>query len=134
MGSPWLRLSSNSVRMTPMASRDLFKPLLALREPIFGPKSQKTSKKHKKSPHSYRLMPGFTYFCPVVCGKTTIRSRGNRTGCCPVPTSPPSRAPNHYANPALESPLPSDFLCTGKASPGRARVFFLSSAVKSIIC
>ena len=43
MGSPWLRLSSNSARMNPTASRNLFKPLPALREPIFGPKSQNIS-------------------------------------------------------------------------------------------
>ncbi len=40
MGSPWLRLSSNSARMNPTASKNLFKPLPALREPIFSTKSQ----------------------------------------------------------------------------------------------
>ncbi len=40
MGSPWLSLSSNSARMNPTASRNLFKPLPALREPIFSTKSQ----------------------------------------------------------------------------------------------
>ena len=43
LGSPLLRLGSNLARMNPMASRDLLKPLPALREPIFGPKSLKTS-------------------------------------------------------------------------------------------
>ena len=43
IGSPWLGLSSNSARMNPTASRNLFKPLPALREPIFGPTSQNTS-------------------------------------------------------------------------------------------
>ena len=38
IGSPWLRLGSNSARMNPTASRNLFKPLPALREPISGPK------------------------------------------------------------------------------------------------
>ncbi len=42
IGSPWLGLGSNLARMNPTASRDLLKPLPALREPIFGPKSQKT--------------------------------------------------------------------------------------------
>ena len=37
MGSPWLRLSSNSARMNPTASKNLFKPLPALREPTWGP-------------------------------------------------------------------------------------------------
>ncbi len=41
MGSPWLRLSSNSARLNPTASRNLLKPLPALREPISGPKFQK---------------------------------------------------------------------------------------------
>ena len=44
IGSPWLGLSSNSARMNPMASRHLFKPLPALLEPAFGPKSQKKLK------------------------------------------------------------------------------------------
>ena len=43
IGSPWLGLGSNLARMNPTASRDLLKPLPALREPIFGPKSQKNS-------------------------------------------------------------------------------------------
>ena len=41
IGSPWLGLSSNSARMNPTASRNLFKPLPALREPISGPKYRK---------------------------------------------------------------------------------------------
>ena len=41
IGSPWLGLSSNLARMNPTASRNLFKPLPALREPISGPKYSK---------------------------------------------------------------------------------------------
>ncbi len=37
IGSPWLGLSSNSARMNPTASKNLFKPLPALREPSWGP-------------------------------------------------------------------------------------------------
>ncbi len=43
------------------------------------PKSSKTSKKHQKSPHSYRLMPGFTYplnCFAVFCRKKTLCSLG----------------------------------------------------------
>ncbi len=41
IGSPWLRLGSNLARMNPTASRNLLKPLPALREPISGPKFRK---------------------------------------------------------------------------------------------
>ena len=41
IGSPWLGLGSNLARMNPTASRNLFKPLPALREPISGPKYRK---------------------------------------------------------------------------------------------
>ncbi len=43
IGCPWLGLSSNSARMNPTASKNLLKPLPALCEPIFGPKSKKAS-------------------------------------------------------------------------------------------
>ncbi len=56
IGSPWLGLGSNSARMDPMASRNSFKPLPALREPISGPKSKK--EKTDPLPHSYRLKAG----------------------------------------------------------------------------
>ncbi len=63
IGSPWLGLGSNLARMNPTASRNLFKRLPALREPVFGPKSKKNV---KKKPHSYRLRLGFTYcFFPM---------------------------------------------------------------------
>ncbi len=40
IGSPWLRLSSNSARMNPTASRNILTPLPALHEPVSGPKSK----------------------------------------------------------------------------------------------
>ncbi len=43
IGSPWLGLGSNLARMNPTASRNLFKPFPALREPIFGPNNKKTN-------------------------------------------------------------------------------------------
>ena len=50
IGSPWLRLGSNLARMNPTASRNLLKPLPALREPISGPKFQQKSKYIAKLP------------------------------------------------------------------------------------
>ena len=41
IGSPWLDLGPNSARMNPTASRNLFKPLPPLREPVSGPKYKK---------------------------------------------------------------------------------------------
>ena len=58
IGSPWLGLGSNSARMDPTAYRNLFKPLPALREPIFGPKISKYLKKSEnwgKNPKAARV-------------------------------------------------------------------------------
>ena len=56
IGSPWLGLGSNSARMDPAAYRNLFKPLPALREPIFGPKISKyLSVRHDPSRRPVRV-------------------------------------------------------------------------------
>ena len=50
IGSPWLRLGSNLARMNPTASRNLLKPLPALREPISVPKFRKQIPIYRQTP------------------------------------------------------------------------------------
>ena len=70
IGSPWLGSGSNSARTNPTASRNLLKILPALRQPVFGPKSKKTSIYGKlpiKRPISPALLPAHAriYISPL---------------------------------------------------------------------
>ncbi len=70
-----------------------------------------------------------TYFPGVLSNSNTPREWGIELGPSALPAT--SRAPNHYANPALESCLPKDFLCTKNAGPGLALRVKSSSAHKN---
>ncbi len=56
-----------------------------------------------------------------ICGKTTIRAWGESNRVPPGSDFPPSRGPNRWANPALESRLPSDFPSTKMQALGQPR-------------
>ncbi len=111
IGSPWLGVGSNSARMNRTASRNLSKPLPALREPVFGPKTKKHAKCIDKLPIN---RPSGCYVVTVLlqlpCGafllpeyiapsplcreplpehkswQRRLRSRGSRSGTVPSMT------------------------------------------------
>ena len=64
------------------------------------------------------------------CGKTTIRARGESNRVPPGSDLPPSRAPNHYANPALGRRLPQISYAPKNTGLGLAPRIKLSSVHK----
>ncbi len=63
----------------------------------------KTTKIPQKSPHSYRLMPGFTFYCHVV-GPSPGPVARRRHGTFPGHQAPPPNAPRGEKNAGGETP------------------------------
>ena len=74
---------------------------------------QTTSKKPSKSPHSYRLMPGITFYCHVV-GPSPGPVARQRHGTFPGHQAPPPIAPRDEITPCGETPH-SDYFQAFKA-------------------